>query len=227
MRSSIKTSIPSKNNKSLIKESTIPTKEGKIVFSFSNFLKESIVYNDFNNMYANKMDSINAVKDFFDSLKIISTLTISQLCNYSFKKQFHYNEFKEQDIIDRIDDILINGYNWPEQFVKNDLEAMYFEFQFSNGKRVIGTKVEDNVFSILFLDPNHLICKESSRDVKRKQDYSIPSIFEGWQSTYVDSINYNAKEFLQEFIYEYENDNDKEKFINNINALLETLKELC
>lgn len=227
MHSSIKTSITSKNSRSLIKESTIPTKEEKIVFSFSNFLKESIVYNDFNNMYANKMDSINAVKDFFDSIKIISTLTISQLCSFNNKKQFHYNEFKEQDIIDRIDDILINGYNWSEKFVKNDLEAMYFEFQFSNGKRVIGTKVENNVFSILFLDPNHLICKESSRDVKRKQNYSIPSTFEGWQSAYVDSINYNAKEFLQEFISEYENDNDKEKFIDSIKIVLETLKELC
>ena len=69
MASKITTSLLDKSDKSLIKYSQKPKEEETIVFSFSNFLKESIVYKDFNNMYENKMDSINAVKDFFDSIK--------------------------------------------------------------------------------------------------------------------------------------------------------------
>ena len=55
---------------------------------------------------------------------------------------------------------------------------MYFEFSFSNGKRVIGTKIESNVFEILFIDCNHMVCLNSSRFVKNKMKYSCPSLFE-------------------------------------------------
>ena len=226
MPKNIKPSIPL-NNKALIKESTIPEKNKKIVFSISDFLKESIACGDFNNKYANKMDSINAVKDFFDSIIVISTLTISQLSSPSYKEKFHYNELNREDIIKRINKILIKGYNLPEKFVKNDLESTYFEFEFKDGKRAICTKTEENVISILFLDPNHLVCKDSSRFVKEKQHNSIPSTFEGWVSTSVDNLNINAKEFLQEFINEYEKDMDKDKFIINIKDVLYMLQELC
>lgn len=215
------------NNKALIKESTIPEKDKKIVFSFSDFLKESIVCGDFNNKYANKIDSINAVKDFFNSLKDISTLTISQLSSSSYKGKFHYNELNREDVIKRINKILIKGYNLPEQFVKNDLESTYFEFEFKDGKRAICTKTEENVISILFLDPNHLVCIDSSRLVKEKQKYAIPSTFEGWKRTSVDNLNINAKDFLQEYINEYEKDMDKDRFIINIKDVLYMLQELC
>ena len=60
----------------------------------------------------------------------------------------------------------------------DEFERMYFEFSFSNGKRVIGTKIYENIFQILFIDCNHLICIESSRNVKIKNGYSVQSVFE-------------------------------------------------
>ncbi len=170
----------------------------RIVFSFSFFNGHSIKISNFNNFYGNKADAVNAVGDFFETLKSISTMAINQFFPSSFKTQFHYNEFNDDNIIDRIEGVLINGYGMPREKV-DEFERMYFEFAFSNGKRAIGTKIYDNIFEILFLDNNHLICRESSRDVKIKYGFGSPSVFSKVDFA-GDFKEYDRKELLNMLI---------------------------
>ena len=78
-----------------------------------------------------------------------SNIEPKELFSPNMKTQYHYNEFDDNLIIDRIESILINGYGMPKRKV-DEFERMYFEFSFGNGKRVIGTKIYDNIFQILF-----------------------------------------------------------------------------
>ena len=67
------------------------------------------------------------------------------------KKQYHYNEFNDNKFIDRIESILVNGYNMTQEKV-DEFERTYFEFAFGNGKRVIGTRIFENIFQMWFIN---------------------------------------------------------------------------
>lgn len=213
--------IQNKNGKTLVKTNRNSIQENnKIVFSFFNFKTESIQYKDFNNMYENEYETKKAVSDFFESLKIISGLTLDMLVEPGMKKQFHYNQFTNDKIIDRIEDILINGYKMNEYIVKNQFERTYFEFQFRDGKRVIGTRIENNIFSLLFLDPNHLVCAESSRNIKRKSLYKIPGLFSSKNEDYKASNTADIKEYLEEAIKEFEKNRNTTDLLNYIKDVI-------
>ena len=150
--------------------------EERIVFSFSFFNGNSININNFNNFYFNEYDSKKAISDFFETLKNISKYKLKELFEPSLKSQFHYNEFSDKNIINRINKVLINGYGMSKDKVK-EFEDMYFEFSITNGRRVIGTRVYDDIFEILFIDNNHMICLESSRNIKIKENSEYPGVF--------------------------------------------------
>lgn len=175
-------------------------REREIVFSFANFYKESIRCKEFNNFYPTKLDSVNAVKDFFESLSIISTYTPSKLSEYAVKEQFHYNQLKD-DAVSRVESVLIDGYKMNKEKVEQ-FEGLYFEFQFSDGKRAIGTKIDENIFSILFLDPNHFICPESSRNIKQKAQSNVPAVFGGWNGLISQKNEVSKDDFIQMIIEE-------------------------
>lgn len=166
----------SEKGKTLVKVTNQKSTENKIMFSFSFFNGHSININDFNNFYANNSDALKAVSDFFQTLKNISNFEINQFFSPAIKVQFHYNEFADNRIIDRIENILTNGYLLPKEKV-DEFERLYFEFSFSNGKRAIGTKIYNNIFEILFIDCNHMVCLESSRNIKIKAKFTYPSLF--------------------------------------------------
>ena len=203
--------------KTLIKVGTKISADNKIVFSFSFFNGQSISVSNFNNFYANKSDAIKSVNDFFQTLKDISNFEIKQFFSPAIKTQFHYNEFVDYKVIDRIENILIDGYGMTKKKV-DEFEGLYFEFSFSNGKRVIGTKKHDNIFEILFIDCNHLVCFESSRTPKIKMKYSYPSIFGKTDNTtnieefaqeelfkmLIDSIRHGDYSNMDEFIKDYD-----------------------
>lgn len=149
----------------------------KIVFSFSFFQPKSITYKDFNNFYSSLEDAKKSVSDFFETLKLMSNLEPKELFSLNMKKQYHYNEFNDNKIIDRIESILVNGYNMTQEKV-DEFERTYFEFDFGNGKRVIGTRIFENIFQILFIDCNHLVCLNSTRNPKIKSNYAFPSLFQ-------------------------------------------------
>lgn len=157
--------------KTLVKAINNRTIKNYIVFSFSFFYGYSICIRDFNNFYATKSSAEKSVEDFFETMRLMSGMETKELLTPNMKKQYHYNEFDNDQIIDRIEYILIEGYGLKREKV-DEFERMYFEFSFGNGKRAIGTKIYDNIFQILFIDCNHLVCIDSSRKVKTKLKFT-------------------------------------------------------
>lgn len=224
MHKKIKLPVQDNNGKKTlmkVNKEFVNNRQREIVFSFSKFQKESIKCRDFNNFYPTKLDAVNAMKDFFVSSIDLSKRTPDELCEYSLKEQYHYNEFENQTIVKRIENVLINGYKMSSKTVEQ-LEGMYFEFYFSNGKRAIGTRIDENIFSILFLDSNHLICKESSRNAKMKEDFMIPTILEGWDNSIEKTNEINKNDYVNIIIESIEN-NKYEKFEEILNDLKDVL----
>lgn len=190
--------LTSERGKTLVKVGNRRSVDNKIVFSFSFFNGNSININDFNNYYANNSDTTKAVCDFFETLKAISNFEIKQFFSPAIKTQFHYNEFDDNKVIDRIENILIEGYGLSRRKV-DEFERLYFEFSFSNGKRAIGTKIYDNIFEILFIDCNHMVCLESCRTPKIKMKYNCPSYF-GRFDKEISITEFNKEELIEMLI---------------------------
>ncbi len=214
----IKTSGNGKG-KTLVKVSGTRPLDNKIVFSFSFFNGQSIHYRDFNNFYANEQDSKKSVSDFFETIKLMSNLEPKELFSANIKKQYHYNEFDDNLIIDRIETILINGYGMTRKKV-DEFERMYFEFSFGNGKRAIGTKIYDNIFQILFIDCNHLVCIESARNIKLKNGFSYPSVFEKVNN------EITIEQFQHEELFQMLIDSAREGAYTNIDDFIQDYDDL-
>lgn len=214
--------FPNSPEKSLIVNKTDLSDYDKIAFDFTYFQARSISINGFNNCYRKENDSINAVGDFFETLKNINSFNKKAFFVPSVKTQFHYNEFTNDNIIDKIEKVLTDGYGMPFDKVK-EFERMYFEFSFNDGKRAIGTRIYDNIFSILFLDPNHLICKDSSRNVKSKMSFSIPGVFAKWKSDTLAKEEFNQNEFLKMIIEDYNKGKyaSTEDIVNDFKSIIE------
>lgn len=209
----------SAENSLIIANNNIVTYD-KILFDFTYFQTRSISIKGFNSFYEKKEDAINAVNDFFETLKNINSLNKKEFFAPQMKEHFHYNEFKEDIVIDRIENILKNGYEMSDNKIK-EFERMYFEFSFNDGKRVIGTKIYDNIFSILFLDPNHLVCNESCRNIKNKMKYKIPGAFEKLGNDILQKKDFNQNEYLKMIVEDYNNNKYK-----NIGEIIEDLKSI-
>lgn len=162
--------------KTLVRPSIKDGISKKIVFSFSFFKGNSIVLHEYNSYYENRNDAEKAVSDFFQTVSEISKLDSTTFYSVNMQKQFHYNKFKEKREIERIENVLIKGYSMPKEKV-DEFERLFFEFSFGNGKRAICTMIYDNIFEVLFIDCNHMICLESCRDVNKKTLFGIPSLF--------------------------------------------------
>ena len=139
-KKSKKIPVPDSLEKSLIVNKTDLSNYDKIVFDFTYFQSKSISINGFNNCYKKESDAINAVGDLFETLKNINSFNKKAFFVPSVKTQFHYNEFKDDDIIDKIEKVLTTGYGMPHEKVR-EFERMYFEFSFNDGKRAIGTRI--------------------------------------------------------------------------------------
>ena len=92
--------------KTLVKVGNNRLVDNKIMFCFSFFNGSSIIEGDFNNYYASTSDATKAISDFFQTIKNISNYNANQFFSPAIKKQFHYNEFDDNEVIDRIENIL-------------------------------------------------------------------------------------------------------------------------
>ena len=107
----------------------------------------------------------------------------------------------------------------------DEFERLYFEFSFGDGKRVIGTRINHNIFEILFIDCNHLVCKKSSRSPKIKMRFNVPSVF-GREIIKDEIKNYDERELIELLIEDarmgaFENIDD---LIKEYDSLFETAK---
>lgn len=199
-------------------ENRIP--ENRICFSFNYFKEESIRISGFNNFYKDKLSSINSVNDFVSTLKEMGNYQKDQLFSKNVKKMFHLNQITDDKSIDLIERVLLEGYQFPQQLVDN-FERTYMEFSTKNGKRVISALMYGTLFECLFLDPNHFICPEKSRNIKMKDLFSIPSAFQKWDDETLSMKQPMMKEYLDMIIDDYENGR-----INDTEETIELIKEL-
>lgn len=206
----------SKNAGTLIKDShsVVNLEDRKVCFSFEVFKGDSVKLSDYNNYYFNLESSRNAVADFFDMLQQMSSLTVRQLFEPSQKKELHINKLDDDYLVDRIEEVLINGYLFPKKKVEQ-FEKEYFEFQISDGKRVICHRV-DNIIYPLFIDSNHMICRESSRSIKAKMNFHVKSSFvkQSREDLFLDERV--LKDVIKYIVAESEDDDFKKEDIIDI-----------
>lgn len=194
--------------------------ENRVCFSFNYFKEESIRITGFNNFYKDKLASINSVNEFIDTIREMGKFQKDTLFSTNVKRLFHLNQIYDNKSIDLIEKVLIEGYGFPLEFVDN-FERTYIEFSTKNGKRVIAALMYGTLFECLFLDPNHFICPEKSRNKKMKELFAIPSAFQKWNDETVDLKEPMLKEYIGMIIDDYENGK-----INNLEEAMETLKEI-
>lgn len=178
----------------------------KVSFSFSDFQTHSININGFNNYYFNVESSRNAVPDFFTIISGISNLDLKELFSSSTKREYHLNKLCDEEVVSRIEYVLVNGYSFPKERI-DEFEHLYFEFQISDGKRVI-CYIVDNVICPLFIDCNHMICMKSSRNIKSKALYKVHSSFHKLSDKDLSIQEKNNSEYIKEIISEYRINND-------------------
>lgn len=151
-------------------------KKKNISFSFKLFRLNSIRTSFFNNCYESRKKSIAASRYLFDSFSCLSEKTLGELeADTRLRERFRYHPINDRGEIERIEKVQIEGYMVNKTFIEQH-EWSYYQFEFGpNGYRLIMTKL-GAIFIPLFVDSNHLIYRNSSRDKEKKMEYKIPFV---------------------------------------------------
>ena len=161
--------------------------ESDITFSFKLFNGKSIRVDNFNNYYENQNAAHKSVSDLLYIFNNISRENTKTIFLKNKKSQFHLNQMSNDDSIEIIEKILLDGYGLPKQVVA-EFDREYFEIVANaDGGRLIFVMV-DNLMLPLFLDPNHFVYRKVSKNKKRKTNYSHPGFFV-YSQEYVDYYN--------------------------------------
>lgn len=195
------------------------------IISFVHFKGYSIQMKGFNNNYQNQVKSVAAAYHFIDKIKNIQQKTIGELFDKGTKHQLHCHPIEDEREVSRINDVLLNGYEFSQKMVEN-FENSYFEFSLDNGSRVIFVKV-NNIFELLFIDNNHMIYKESSRFLKHKDSYEFPSCLGkiNFERDYEEKSIIDVIRIMVE-AYENREFNDLEDFVKNLMELIEDVDQI-
>lgn len=184
----------------------------KVSFSFVYFNGESVKNPkiSYNSHYQDIGSSRNAVGDFFDVIREMSKYTIGELkVQMKRKNQFRIEPITVKEHIERIERILIDDYGFPQNKIE-EFDQQYYEFQISDGKRVIWHMV-DNMICPLFIDCNHMICIDSCRNIKSKMKYNEKSSFCKLTSKELSKKDFDITESIKYIIQECESDEQIEK----------------
>ena len=210
-----------KDIKSLVKPGE-QLENKKIYFSFEHFKPESIEITKihYNSFFNNQNSAKKSANEFIKCLKTISNLDVIQFNTPEMKKQLHYNEFDDNEIIDRIEIILRDGYQFPQAKI-DSFERTYLEISFNDGRRIIATRIHNNIIDILFLDNNHLICENSSRNIAKKLKFKIPSVYQSSIDS-LSELEISKMDLMEMLIKDVE-----EGKITDLRDFVENYKELC
>ena len=150
-------------------------RNSKISVSFKYFHSECTKIDNFNNYYENEQAARKATSDLFQILKTISNEDVISVFSGSKKHQLHLNKLQDKKSIELVEEILLNGYNFPNRTVE-EFEQEFFEVVADgDGGRIIFVR-EDNIIDPLFIDANHMICPQVSRDLKKKMTFEHPGL---------------------------------------------------
>mgnify|MGYP003301426101 CR=1 FL=1 len=203
-----------KNNK--IKVSRDPTNKteinalrakmanGNALLSFRYFNPKSIKVGDFNNYYANRNSALKAVIEFVVALKNLSQINHREVFSNQYLKSIRVKQIRNDDkAVARIEKVLAEGYNFPPMLI-DQFERSYIEIAFGDGHRAISICV-DGIIEVLFIDNNHLICRESSREnrLKLKESFGFPCLLD---SIHIKNDNHKECNVAELVIQEMEND---------------------
>lgn len=195
----------------------------KVSFSFEYFRGESVKNTriGYNSHYQNIESSRNAVGDFFNVIREMSKYTLGELKMLMKKKnQLRVGAITTKEHTERIENILIDDYGFPRDKVE-EFDQQYYEFQISDGKRVIWYLV-DNMICPLFIDCNHMVCIDSSKNVKAKMKYNEKSSFCKLTEKDLSKEDAEITESIKYIISECENGEqiDKEDIIDLLKGII-------
>lgn len=172
-----------KNNKPQIAQeinSKIQEQQKKnFTFSFNYFEFDSLqsgVIKEFNNNFINQEHFLKVNRCLFEAMKYLSNESYkSAIIDRKLKKTMHCKLLDKEDSVDRIQSILIDGYNKSENIIKQWDDSKYIEFGITDEERFIGILLDYNIISILYMDPNHLTFPNHRFDIPLKMSYTTPS----------------------------------------------------
>lgn len=134
----------------------------KIIFRFSNFCLNSIKLKNFTNYFKSINESHQNFLDLFELLKFYNQINSNEI---GLNKHFHIikgNEYSRCiEILKKYDNTSINE------------PISLYSIGLKQGLRVIGQKLEINIFEILFLDPHHLIYNSIKYNDKDYMNYNF------------------------------------------------------
>ena len=144
-------------------------------------------------------------------------LNINELFDASRQRKTHCHLIASKLEVNRIETVLKDGYKVNSKTIEN-FEKHYYQFALKSGERVICIKT-DNYIQLLFIDNNHMIYKESSRNLKIKEDFEYPSCF-GKINFEQDFEEYNTLDIVKMLIEDYKNGQ-----ITDLSEFVEQLEE--
>lgn len=188
-------------------------KKKNITFSFKIFCTKSLRNDFFNNCYETRKKSISSSKYLLESFRDLSGRTLNEIQTDSrLSDRYRYHSIDNAKEVERIARVQIEGYGVNKEYVEQQ-ENSYYQLEFApNGHRLIMTKL-GSVFIPLFIDNNHLIYNDSSRDKDKKMKYKIP--FAASDDFLDECGDGNDFDFIKELIEEYRRGkiSSKEEFL--------------
>ncbi len=195
-------------------------KNKNISISFSLFKKQSVKIPElsFNNNFISNCHFMIYMARMFKILGIITSESYnSGIINKQLLRKMHYKILTNSDTIERIEQILIKGYNVPKHVVEEQWgDNIYIECGLNKEARFIACLVDYNVLEILFVDPHHMVCCDPKFDQKIKMSYNYPSLFD------MPDSELRALEPIKEDIMNY---HDYEQAQEDLEILREAIKD--
>lgn len=165
-------------------------KNTKFTFSFNDFELNSLEsgkIRDFNNNYEGIKHFLRVNGCLFDALKLLSNETYkTTIIEHKLERIMHFKLLDRPESVQKINNILINGYDKSENTIKQWEDSKYVEFGYTDEERFIGIIIDYNIISILYVDPNHLTFPNKNFDIDRKLNYTTPGLFSKKSTSTID-----------------------------------------
>lgn len=162
-------------------------------FSFNYFQFDSLksgIIKEFNNHFKNQEHFLKVNQYMFEAMGILSKENYkSAFIERKLEKIMHCKLLDNEDAVDRIQNILVDGYNMSENVIEQWSDSKYIEFGITNEERFIGILLDYSVIAILYFDPHHLTFPNHRFDIKLKMSYTTPSFLTRESTTAVGLLN--------------------------------------